>query len=151
MRVLKLWSWRGSNPRANKGSKGFLHAYFVLEVFVHWLGTNTPPQAYLRITVSRALHNTLLASSDLMTPLVPTQPNIGAERWLAPASNAWISRNHIQWLKRQARNYFRLLLLWSICFTGDTLIARHAYNRINLLSNPFSPKFLKNLFSRLQS
>lgn len=104
------------------------------------LGKDTRLRTYLR-RVSIALSRTILASPDLMTPLVLIQPDLGFEGWLTLASNAQISSNlHSARLggKREV-----IIANYSVkhLFTGDIFIARHAYYRFHsCCQNQSAPK-----------
>ena len=68
-----LWSWRGSNPRPNRGHLSFLHAYFSLDCRA--LPRPEPPSNALSSGSSsghRGIHQTI---SDLPAPPVPQSRN----------------------------------------------------------------------------
>ena len=111
--VTSLWSWWDSNPRPNRETIRFLHAYSGLRF--SWRNkTQTTNCALILKNFTRAARHTL-AISDLPAPLCPQIRNniLGAmSRSAKPCGG--IKLIYYTSIKQRERSCFRQLNFWSL-------------------------------------
>ena len=137
---LILWSWRESNPRPNRETIRFLHAYSSL----HFRdaarpGPPTTPLSSKSSSLSRGFQETI---SDCPAPLyLPDSEQHPEERCLVPSPSERIKPvNYCTSFRQRERTLFRQLIfrpngLWSI----QSSLRMLTYH-LSLLSNPVNPK-----------
>ena len=130
------WSWRESNPRPNRETIRFLHAYLGL----HFRAATRPkpPITALSPKISSRSRSAPMTISDLPAPLyLPDSEQHPEERCLVPSPSGGI---------KPVKLIFRPNGLWSI----QPSLRMLTYH-LSPLSNPVNPKILYFCAAKLQN
>ncbi len=148
LQIILWWSWRESNPRPNRETIRFLHAYLGL----HFRAATRPkpPITALSPKISSRSRSAPMTISDFPAPLyLPDSEQHPEERCLVPSPSGGIKPvNYCTSFRQRERTCFRQLIfrpngLWSI----QPSLRMLTYH-LSPLSNPVNPK---KMYFALQS
>ena len=135
-----LWSWRESNPRPNRETIRFLHAYFSLHF--RDAARPEPPTTSLSSKTSSSSRGFRKTISDLPAPLyLPDSEQHPEERCLVLSPGERIKPvNYCTSFRQRERTCFRQLIFWPNGLWSLQSSLRMLTYHLSLLSNPVNPK-----------
>ena len=133
-----LWSWRESNPRPNRETICFLHAYFGLN-----FRDVTRPEPPITPLSSKFHHCNEAYNGYFRLYSTALSESFGTRasgRCLVSTPSVEIRQViYYDSIKLRERNYFRQLNCWSLIFRSQTTKLRMLTYHLGLLSNPVNP------------